>query len=375
MLIRAALLEAMGAPRPYSDSRPLRIADVELDPPGPGEILVRIRAAGLCHSDLSVVDGNRPRPMPMVIGHEAAGEVVKLGAGVDAFAVGDHVVTTFVPTCGHCEPCTLGRPALCEPGVASNGAGTLLGGERRLHEGGRDLNHHLGVSGFAQYAVVDAHSAVRVDRDLPFDLAALFGCAVITGVGAVANTAAMPAGTRAAVVGLGGVGLAALLGAKAMGASTIVAIDVEPTKLGIAEQLGATHVFDAKDPDCAAQVRAATRGGVEFAFEMAGSVRALELAYKITRRGGTTVTAGLSPPNATFALPHVNLVAEERTLKGSYLGSCVPVRDVPRYIQWYREGRLPVERLIDARLELERINDALERMAAGAALRQVLVLE
>jgi alcohol dehydrogenase len=375
MLIRAALLESMGAPRPYAQSRPLRIADVELDPPGPGELLVRIRAAGLCHSDLSVIDGNRPRPMPMVIGHEAAGEVVQLGAGVADFAVGDHVVTTFVPTCGTCEPCTHGRPALCEPGVAANGAGTLLGGARRLHEHGRDLNHHLGVSGFAEYAVVDAHSAVRIERELPFDLAALFGCAVITGVGAVANTAAMPAGGRAAVVGLGGVGLAALLGAKALGAETLVAVDVEPAKLGIAEQLGATHVFDARDPDCAAQVRAATRGGVEFAFEMAGSVRALELAYRITRRGGTTVTAGLSPPDATFALPHVNLVAEERTLKGSYLGSCVPKRDVPRYVEWYRAGRLPVDRLIDARLGLDQLNEALDRMASGVALRQVVVLE
>ncbi len=374
MPVRAALLETMGVPRPYAQSRPLRIAEVELDPPGPGEMRVRVRAAGLCHSDLSVVDGNRPRPMPMVLGHEAAGEVVELGAGTAGFAVGDHVVTTFVPTCGACEPCTRGRPALCEPGVGANGAGTLLGGARRLHEGGRQLNHHLGVSGFADYAVVNAHSAVLIDRDLPFDLAALFGCAVITGVGAVANTAAMPAGGRAAVVGLGGVGLAALLGARALGASTLVAIDVEPAKLGVAEQLGATHVFDARDPDCAAQVRAATRGGVEFAFEMAGSVRALELAYRITRRGGTTVTAGLSPPDATFALPHVNLVAEERTLKGSYLGSCVPSRDVPRYVEWFRAGRLPVERLIDARLELEQVNEALDRMASGLALRQVLML-
>jgi alcohol dehydrogenase len=374
MLVRAALLETMGVPRPYAQSRPLRIAEVELDPPGPGEMLVRIRAAGLCHSDLSVIDGNRPRPMPMVLGHEAAGEVVALGDGTTGFAVGDHVVTTFVPTCGACEPCTRGRPALCEPGVGANGAGTLLGGGRRLHEHGRDLNHHLGVSGFAEYAVVNARSAVRVERDLPFDLAALFGCAVITGVGAVANTAAMPAGSRAAVVGLGGVGLAALLGARALGADTLVAVDVEPAKLGVAEQLGATHVFDARDPDCAAQVRAATRGGVEFAFEMAGSVRALDLAYRITRRGGTTVTAGLSPPDATFALPHVNLVAEERTLKGSYLGSCVPTRDVPRYVEWFRAGKLPVDRLIDARIELEQVNDALDRMANGLALRQVLML-
>jgi alcohol dehydrogenase len=375
MHTRAAILEAMGLPRPYAESRPLRIAEVELAPPGPGELLIRIRAAGLCHSDLSVIDGNRPRPMPMVIGHEAAGVVVALGPDVAGFAAGDHVVTTFVPTCGACEPCSHGRPALCEPGVAANGAGTLLSGARRLSEGARALNHHLGVSAFADYAVVDAHSAVRIAADLPFDLAALFGCAVITGVGAVANTAALPDGARAAVVGLGGVGLAALLGARALGASALVAVDVEPAKLAVALELGATHAFDARDPDCAAQVRAATRGGVDFAFEMAGSVRALELAYRITRRGGTTVTAGLSPPDATFALPHVNLVAEERTLKGSYLGSCVPVRDVPRYIEWFRAGRLPVDRLIDARLGLDGINTALDRMASGIALRQVVVFD
>lgn len=375
MLIRAAVLEQMGAPTPYAQSRPLRIADVELAPPGPGEVLVRVRAAGLCHSDLSVVDGNRPRPMPMVLGHESAGVVERLGEGVSDLKLGDHVVSAFVPSCGHCEPCRLSRPALCEPGLASNTAGTLLSGARRLREGARELNHHLGVSGFATRTVVARESLVRIDPQLPFDIAALFGCAVITGVGAVANTAQMPAGATAAVVGLGGVGLAAVLGARALGAKTIVAVDMEPTKLGVAEQLGATHVFDAKDPDVAAKIREATRGGVEYAFEMAGSVRALELAYKITRRGGTTVTAGLSAPGATFALPHVNLVAEERTLKGSYLGSCVPARDIPTYVEWYRAGRLPVDRLIDARLSLDELNVALDRMATGAALRQVVMLD
>ncbi|MCZ8130024.1 MAG: zinc-dependent alcohol dehydrogenase family protein [Steroidobacteraceae bacterium] len=374
MQIRAAVLEAMSLPPPYAQSRPLRIADVELAPPGPGEVLLSLKAAGLCHSDLSVIDGNRPRPMPMVLGHEAAGVVEALGEGVTDLAVGDPVVTAFVPSCGNCEPCAHGRPALCEPGFAANSAGTLLAGARRLREGPRELNHHLGVSGFATHAVVARESAVRVDRSLPFDVAALFGCAVITGVGAVANTAAMPAGARAAVIGLGGVGLAALLGARALGASTIVAVDLEPTKLGLAAELGATHVFDARDGDVAARIREATRGGVDYAFEMAGSTRALDLAWKITRRGGTTVSAGLSPPGATLALPHLALVAEERTLKGSYLGSCVPSRDIPKYIGWYQAGRLPVDRLIDARLELDSINVAFDRLASGSALRQVVVL-
>jgi alcohol dehydrogenase len=372
MKIRAAVLTAMGLPRPYANSRPLEILEVELDPPGPGEVLLRMRAAGLCHSDLSVIDGNRPRPMPMALGHEGAGIVEALGAGVSDLKIGDHVVTAFVPSCGHCQPCIVGRPALCEPALASNSAGTLLSGSRRIHRAGKDVHHHLGVSAFAEHAVVARESLVRVDPELPFDEAAVFGCAVITGVGAVVNTAAMPKGSSVAVVGLGGVGLAALLGARALEASAIVAIDLSPAKLEIARSLGASHAFSAADADCAERVREATRGGLDFAFEMAGSAKALELAWKITRRGGTTVTAGLPHPTATFALPHVQLVAEERTLRGSYLGSCVPQRDVPRYIEWYRAGRLPVDRLLSEHLALTDINAAFDRLADGGAIRQVI---
>src|SRR5512140_134722 len=211
MKIQAAVLRQSGLPSPYAASQPLGIEEIELDPPGPGEVLVRVRAAGLCHSDLSVIDGNRPRPLPMVLGHEVAGVVVELGAGVTDLRRGEHVVAAFVPSCGQCEPCSGGRPALCEPGLAANTAGTLLAGSRRLHQGGARVNHHLGVSGFAQYAVLSRQSLVRVDDTLPFAEAALFGCAVMTGVGAVVNTAGMPQGATIAVVGLGGVGLAALL--------------------------------------------------------------------------------------------------------------------------------------------------------------------
>jgi len=183
MKVRAAVLREIGRPAPFAESRPLGIEDVDLDPPGPGEVLVRIRAAGLCHSDLSVIDGNRPRPMPMVLGHEAAGVVESVGPGVSSLSRGDHVVAAFVPSCGHCAPCQTGRPALCEPGFRANSAGTLLSGARRLHDSTGDVNHHLGVSGFAQHAVLAANSLVKVPDDLPFAEAALFGCAVITGVG------------------------------------------------------------------------------------------------------------------------------------------------------------------------------------------------
>jgi len=375
MKIRAAVLNAMGAKPPYAQSRPLAIETLDLAPPGLGEVLVRIAAAGLCHSDLSVINGDRPRPTPMALGHEAAGVVEALGEGVADLAPGDHVALVFVPSCGHCAPCAEGRPALCEPGAAANGAGTLLSGARRLTRNGEAIHHHLGCSVFAQYATVSRRSLVKIDPAVPLDEAALFGCAVLTGVGAVVNTAQVRVGASVAVVGLGGVGLASLLGALAAGARHVVAIDLADTKLELARTLGATHVFNAGTADCVEAVRNATCGGVDFAFELAGSVRALELAYRITRRGGTTVTAGLPPPTSTFPLPAVNLVAEERTVKGSYIGTCVPSRDVPRYIDLYRQGRLPVDRLMTGRLALEDINHGFDLLNEGRAVRQVVVFD
>jgi len=373
MRTRAAVLRQIGLPHPYSQSKPLMIEEVELAPPGRDEVLVRIRAAGLCHSDLSVINGDRPRPMPMALGHEAAGIVERVGEGVTDLQRGDHVVLVFVPSCGHCGPCAEGRPALCEPGAAANGAGTLLSGARRLSRGGNPINHHLGCSVFAEYATVSRRSAVKIDPELPLAEAALFGCAVLTGVGAVVNTAQVRAGASVAVIGLGGVGLASLLGAVASGARQVIAVDLSAAKLDLAKSLGATHVFNAGEADCQEKIRELTSGGVEYAFELAGSVRALELAYRITRRGGTTVTAGLPPPTATFALPPVNLVAEERTLKGSYIGTCVPSRDIPRYIDLYRQGRLPVNRLMSGTLGLDEINRGFDLLHEGKAVRQVIV--
>lgn len=372
MKVRAAVLYEMGLPRPYARSRPLVIEEVELDPPGPGEVLIRITAAGLCHSDLSVVNGDRPRPLPMVLGHEAAAVVEQTGEGVDDLAPGDRVVVVFVPSCGHCLPCAEGRPALCEPAAKANAAGTLLSGARRLSRNGQPLNHHVGCSVFAERAVVSRRSLVPVDPDLPPDRAALFGCAVLTGVGAVLNTAGIRPGSTVAVVGLGGVGLNALLGARLAGARRIVAIDMLDDKLALARQLGATDTFSAADPDCAAKVREATGGGVEAAIEAAGVVPALELAWAITRRGGVTVTAGLAHPEKKLAIPQVQIVAEERTLKGSYMGSCVPVRDIPRYVELLRAGRLPVDALLSEHVPLDAINEALDRLADGRTVRQIV---
>jgi alcohol dehydrogenase len=367
MIVRGAVLREMGRPAPYAESRPLQVEEVELAPPGPGELLIRIRAAGLCHSDLSVIDGSRPRVMPMLLGHEATGSVVESNA--PGFAPGDVVVCAFVPACGNCAPCADGRPALCEPGAAANAAGTLLSGARRLTE----LHHHLGVSGFADHAVISARSAVKIDPSLPPEIAALFGCAVMTGVGAVVNTAQARAGRSAVVFGLGGVGLSALLGAVLVGAHPIVAVDVVPAKLRLAQELGATAVLDARDSDAVDQVREATAGGAEYAFETVGSAKVLEQAYAATRRGGTTVTVGLPHPAQTFSVPAVSLVAEERTVKGSYLGSSVPSRDIPRYVALYQAGRLPVDRLLTATVGLDDLNEAFDDLAAGTSIRQVLL--
>lgn len=373
MKTRAAVLHALDKTAPFADSRPLAIEEIDLDPPGPGEVLVKMTAAGLCHSDLSVITGVRPRPVPMALGHEASASVVQVGSGVHDLKPGDQVVLVFVPSCGHCLPCMEGRPALCEPGAEANGKGALLSGERRLHLGAQAIHHHMGISAFAEHAVVSRRSCVKVEHDIDPVEAALFGCAVLTGVGAVVNTAKVQPGQSTAIVGLGGVGMCALLGAAAAGATDIVAIDLHDSKLEKAKELGATFTVNARDPDAIAKVKEATRGGVDFAFEMAGVVAAMELSYRITKRGGTTVTASLPHPQHQWPLQQVSLVAEERTVKGSYIGSCVPARDVPRYIGLYLAGRLPVNKLLGERLSLDDINRGFDRLDAGESMRDLVV--
>jgi alcohol dehydrogenase len=372
---RAAVLREAGLPAPYAVSKPLAIETVRLAPPGPGELLVQMTAAGLCHSDLSVIDGTRPRVMPMALGHEAAATVLECGPEVSGFAPGDAVVFSFVPACGHCQPCATGRAALCEPGARANFHGTLLSGARRLSDaGGAALNHHLGVSGFAEHAVVSAASAVKVRPGLPPEIAAVFGCAVLTGVGAVVNTAKVAPGTSVAVFGLGGVGLAALLGARAAGAATIVAVDVLESKLKLARELGATHTINAAtSADAVAELREATGGGADTVFESVGNERVLQQAYAATARGGMTVTMGLPHPAKQFTISAVSLTVEERTVKGSYMGSCVPSRDLPRFVAMYDAGLLPVDRLLTHRLKLEDINEGFDVLARGEAVRQVVL--
>ncbi|TWT03988.1 zinc-binding dehydrogenase [Reyranella sp. CPCC 100927] len=373
MKMRAAILTTCSAPQPFAKSKPLQIAEVDLDPPGEGEVLVKVGGAGLCHSDLSVINGDRPRPVPMVPGHEGAGEIVEVGAGVHDVKVGDHICFTFNVSCGRCRHCLEGRPYICERSVSPRAAGTLLSGHHRLHHDGQPVGHHSGVSCFAEYAVVDRGSVVVIDRSLPLDVAALFGCAVVTGVGAVVNTARIQPGSTVAIVGLGGVGLSGLMGAVLGGAARIVAIDLSDEKLGLARQLGATDTVNARDADHVAQVRDMTGGGVDYAFDLAGTIKAMETAYAVTRWGGTTVSAGLSPISADFTFKQSGLVSEEKTIKGSYMGSCVPVRDIPRFIALYQQGKLPVDRMVSQRVTLDQLNEGFDRLQAVATVRQLLV--
>ncbi len=373
MKTRAAVLREMGAPRPYTESRPLEIVELELEEPGPGEVLVEVGAAGLCHSDLSVIDGSRPRVMPMALGHEAAGRVVGLGTGVESLGVGDHVVLAFVPACGSCGPCRSGRAALCEPGAAANAKGTLLSGAIRLSDAsGQPINHHLGVSAFSEHIVVSQRSAVKVPPDLPHEVAALFGCAVLTGVGAATHSAGIKPGDTVAVFGLGGVGLAAVLGAVLAGAERVVGVDVVAEKLHLAEALGASETI-AAGPGAVDAVREATGGGAEVVIETVGNAAVLAEAYAATRRGGQTVTVGLPDPEQMLEIPAVSLVAEERTLRGSYLGSCVPAEDIPRFVALRAAGKLPVDNLLTGTLTLEEVNEGFERLASGDGARQAIV--
>lgn len=367
MKIVGAVLNSTDSARPYDESQPLAITELELDGPGAGELLVQIEAAGLCHSDLSVINGDRPRPTPMLLGHEAAGRVIETGAGVDDIEVGDRVVMTFLPRCGECKACASNGRIPCERGSATNGAGTLLSGEGRLHDGDREILHHLGVSAFATAAVVDRRSVVRVDSDVPADVAALLGCAILTGGGAVLNASEPAPGDRICVVGLGGVGMAALITALALDGIEVIGVDLDEGKRETATRLGASAVYSPAD---------AIEQGVraEIAIEAAGAAPAFDTALQLTAPGGVTVTVGLPHPDARVAVSPLQLVAEGRRIVGSYLGSAVPQRDIPRYVELWRQGKLPVEQLISARIPFSDINRGMDNLADGKAIRQIIDL-
>jgi alcohol dehydrogenase len=367
---RAAVLRAAGAERPYAKSRPLAIETVQLPPPGEGEVLVQIRAASICHSDLSVVNGDRRWPLPIVPGHEAAGVVAAIGHGVTSVTGGDRVALIFLTQCGTCARCVEGKPFLCERGTQANREGRLITGGPRLSLAGQPVHHHMGLSAFAEYALVSEKSLVKIPLELGFVEASLFGCAVMCGAGTALYSAAIKPGDSAAVFGLGGVGLSAIMGARTAGATRIVAVDGNAAKKDLAMALGATDFVDAEAAGAA--IRTLLSQGVDAAIDTSGTVEGVEQALEATRRGGSTVTVSLPDATKQFHFPLSRLVAEARTIRGSYIGSCIPSRDIPTFIGLYRQGRLPVERLISHTLPLENINEAMDALSDGRAVRQVV---
>ncbi|MGI9482948.1 MAG: zinc-binding dehydrogenase, partial [Hyphomicrobiales bacterium] len=342
---KAALLESCTTERPFSKSQPLKIETISAQGLAPHDVLVSIKAASLCRSDLSVITGVRAWPMPIVPGHEASGIVEDVGADVEGFAPGDQVVLVYQPHCGKCPCCISGDTYLCEPGLAANRAGGLLTGDSRLSKDGGIVHHHMGLSAFAEMAVVAENSLVKVGNDLNPEIAALFGCAVMCGAGSVINTGDVKAGETVAIVGTGGVGASAALGARLAGASRIIAVDIDPEKRQSALSLGATDEV-AGGEHAAAEIVEITGGGVDCAVECAGTLEAFTTAYGAAKRGGRVVTLGLVDPATPFSLDVAGLVTSAKTVSGSYMGSCNAQLDIPKFVQLYLEGRFPVDKLI-----------------------------
>ena len=363
--IRGAVLNRLGADAPYAETTPITVDELELTGPAENELLVRIEAASICHSDLSVVNGSRPRPMPMLLGHEAAGIIEELGSNVTEFEVGQRVVLTFLPRCGECRECRTDGKLPCSNGSKTNEAGTLLDGTGHLTRAGDEVKHHLGCSGFASYAVVDRRSVVAVGDDVPPAIAAVLGCAVLTGGGAVLNAAKLTADQSIAIVGLGGVGMASLLTALGIGPAKVIAVDANDQKLELAREWGADEAYTPAE--------AAEQGiTADIVIEAVGHPRAFETAFKMIGFGGTLVTVGLPAPGAMSEIEPLKLTARAETVIGSYLGSAVPARDIPKFEQLWREGKLPLERLISNTITLEEINEGMDALAAGTVLRQII---
>ncbi|MGH3040478.1 MAG: zinc-binding dehydrogenase, partial [Gaiellaceae bacterium] len=353
--------------------QPVEVREVELESPHAGEALIRIAACGVCASDLHVVDGDLPEPVPLVLGHEASGVVVDTGPGVERVGAGDHVVLALVPSCGECEACLRGRPSFCELGERMAATGTLADGSSRLSIGNEPLHHFNSVSSFAEYAVVPESVAVPIRRDVPLDVAALIGCAVLTGWGAVTRTAGVEGGASVAIWGCGGVGLSVVQAARLAGAGPIVAVDTRPEKLELAERLGATATVQARPTaDTARRVGHLVRGGVDYAFEAIGREETIREAWDAVRPGGTAIVIGLPPKGSTLTIDTWGFI-NEKTLKGCFLGSASLDEDVPRLVDLYAAGELRLDELVSDRIALADLPHAFARLRAGDALRQLVV--
>jgi S-(hydroxymethyl)glutathione dehydrogenase/alcohol dehydrogenase len=363
MKMKAAVLETLpGA---------LMIDDVGIDTPGPGEVLVRTAAAGLCHSDLHFMESKYPYPVPAVLGHESAGVVEEVGDGVSYVRPGDHVITCLSVFCGQCEFCLSGRTNLC-----CDRAGTQRapGTPARLTRRGEVVNQFLDLSSFAEHMLVHQNAIVKVSKDIPLDRAALIGCGVITGVGAVFKTARVPAGATVAVIGCGGVGLNCVQGAALAGASRVVAVDLNPAKLKLAEQFGATDLVDASQGDAIQMVRELTGGGVEYSFEAIGLKATAEKAWKILKAGGTATIIGMIPVGHMVEIHGPEFLGERR-IQGCNMGSNHFRVDMPRLVDMYLQGRLKLDELVSARIGLDEVNRGFDAMNAGEVARSVIVFD
>jgi len=367
MIVTAAVLPRTGGE--------LELLELELSPPGPGEVLVSIRASGVCHSDLNAIDGIAETQCPAVLGHEGSGVVEEVGAGV-GIEEGTRVALSWMPSCGRCEECTRDLRHLCRIVWRAMGAGTLLDGARRLSMGGEPVFHYSLLSTFAERAVVPAGSCIPIPDDVPFDVASLIGCCVATGTGAVWRTAAVRPGDRVAVFGCGGVGLSAVMGAVAIGASTVVAVDIATDKLVVAEELGATASipWTGGPEETASLVHEAT-GGVDAAFEATGRPDVARAAFLSTRARGAAVLIGIPPADSEVSFPALSIPRLERRVLGSIYGSTVPERDFPEILARYGRGELPIERLISHRFPLDGIGEAFELLRRGDTLRAVVTME
>ena len=358
----------------FEENKPLEVVEVDLADPGPGEVRVRLAATGLCASDWHTMTGAIPSPTPSVLGHEGAGVVVSVGQGVRRVAPGDHVVLSWVPNCGYCRYCETGRPNLCATATPALLAGTLVSGARRLSHRGLPLYHYSFLSTFAEETVVDEAACVVVRDDVPLSVAALVGCAVTTGYGAVVNRARVGPGATVLVFGAGGVGLSAVMAARASGARHVVAVEPEATKRSLALEVGATHAVDPSSEDVGGTVRALTDGeGVDVAIEAAGRVELVGVAFGLTRRGGTIVCVGVPAVGSTVSLPGPDLVRHEKVVTGSLYGSCRPRTDMPRILDLYAEGRLPLDRLVTRTYTLDDINTGFSDLVSGRLARGVVV--
>jgi NDMA-dependent alcohol dehydrogenase len=364
--VRAAVL------REVND--PFSVEDVELSGPGPGEVELRIAAAGVCHSDWNVVTGATANPLPVVLGHEGAGVVTAVGPGVESVTAGDHVILSWLPACGRCYYCSRGRYVLCDVAMEDMFRGTLPGGALRLSQNGTPLFHYSYLSAFAERCIVPEGCCVRVRDDAPLEIAALVGCAVMTGYGAAVLRAEAAPGSVVAVFGAGGVGLSAVMGATLAGADAVVAIDPVYFRRRMALELGATHALDPSSDDVVAALRDLTEGrGADIALDTAGAPGVVAQSYAAVRRGGTVVAVGLPPEGLTADLPAADLPREEKVVTGSFYGSCNPPIDMPKVIDLYMEGRLPLDRLVTRTFPLDEINEAFAAMNAGEVARAVIV--